>query len=104
MLQVVKCLAYDRRRSGLRRNVQIQAGAIDQLFKKFGRDLEFTLRVPQGHEHRIIGGLAPKDRLGGVQPFAQLLALLLYIDSWLIGNVVGMAHERIHRAQRVALF
>ena len=98
VLQVRKCLAHDRRRSGHRRNIQVQAGAIDQLFKKFGRNFEFVLRVAQCHQHRIIGCLAGKDRFRGFQPFAQLLALLLRINAGFIGNIIGVAHEGVHRA------
>ncbi len=74
-----------------------------QLFEEINRNLEILLSVGNGHQHRIVSGLARKDGLGGFQPLIQLLPLFPDVDSWIIGDVIGVAHEGVDRTKGVAL-
>ncbi len=74
-----------------------------QLLQQLERNVEALLRVGQREEHRIVGALAVDDAAQSVHPFVELLAALFRRNRGIVGNIVGVAHEGIHRRQRIAL-
>ena len=65
--------------------------------------LKRLLRIGQREQHGIVGALAIDHAAQRVHPFVQLLATLLGWKRGIVGDVVGVAHEGVHRRQRVAL-
>src|ERR1700682_1241198 len=74
-----------------------------QLFEEVDGNLEVFLRVSHGHQHGIVGRFPGKDRSGGFQPVVQLLPFFFASQIWTIGDIVGMAHERINSTECVSL-
>ena len=72
-----------------------------QFFEQLQRDFEALLRIRQGQENSVVAGLPGKTSLRLLQPLLKFLRALTHRKRGIVANVIGVAHEGIHRAQRI---
>ena len=81
----------------------VHGGAVDQRLQQFNGYLEAALAVADRHEDGVVGRFAGHYAMQGVEPGIEPEALVVRRELRVIANVVGVAHERVHGAEGIAL-
>ena len=83
--------------------LEIHGGALNELIEKLQWNLKTRLRVRKGREYRIVGGLAGGGAMPVSEPGGQVRTALFARARFIVGEVVGVAHEGVDGADGITL-
>ena len=102
-VQLFECLVHHQRARARRVVAHIHLRARHQLVQQLHGNQVSLLRVAQRHEHGIVRAAHLHRPVIAFDVGLQLFVPLPRSHSRIVGQIIGVAHEGVHRAQRVAL-